>query len=138
MAFWGRRGLWHLKFCPQYGAMNPLVITGIMAMTVLVSVLMISFSDGQIRYSQTAQKVSSMQAERVREDVSVSLQDDGRLLLENTGSVPVRIVEIRVLDGDGQMVSRQRTDVPVSPAGSDTAGLDPDTAEALLNGTGRG
>jgi len=109
-----------------------------MAMTVLVSVLMISFSDGQIRYSQTAQKVSSMQAERVREDVSVSLQDDGRLLLENTGSVPVRIVEIRVLDGNGQMVSRQRTDVPVSPAGADTAGLDPDTAEALLNVTGRG
>jgi len=118
--------------------MNPLVITGIMAMTVLVSVLMISFSDGQIRYSQTAQKVSNMQAERVREDVSVSLQDDGLLLLENTGSVPVRIVEIRVLDGDGQVVSRQKADVPVSPAGSDMARLDPDTAEALLNGTGQG
>ena len=102
--------------------MNPIVIAGIMAMAVLSSAMMISFSDGQVRHSNTAEQVSNMQAERVQERLLVTSRD-GQLLLENTGSVTVHVKEIRVLDGDGQIISRQKADVAVPAAHTGTVRL---------------
>ena len=89
--------------------MNPLVITGILAVVIASAYLMISFSTEQVRYSGVIEQTSTMQTERLREEAVLSIQD-GQLLLENTGSVPIQIREIRLLDNDGRIILRQETD----------------------------
>lgn len=103
--------------------MNPLVITGILAVSIASFAMMVSFSDGQIQYSNVSERVADINAQRVREDMSPSLSG-GQLYLENTGSVPILVKEIRVLDDSGHIVSRQKTDVAISTAQTGTIPLD--------------
>ena len=115
--------------------MNPLVITGILAVTVASFAMMVSFSDEQMRHSDMSERMAEMNAQRVREDVSAVLAGE-QLSLENTGPVPVLIKEIRVLDGSGHIVSRQKTDVAVSTAQTGTIQLDGNMSRAIRSMSG--
>ena len=117
-----------IKCGPGIESVNPIVIAGIMAMAVLSSAMMISFSDGQVRHSHTAEQVSNLQAERVQERMSVTSRD-GQVIFENTGSVTVHVKEIRMLDGDGQIISRQKADVAVPAAHTGAVRLSGQTQE---------
>lgn len=95
--------------------MNPLVITGILAVTIASVATMLSFSNEQIRYSDTTEQISAIQAERLQENVQVGT-GDGTLQLKNAGPIPVTIKEIRLLDDDGQIILRQSVDQQISAA----------------------
>ena len=97
-------------------------------MALASSAMMVTFSDRQLDYSNTSETLSTMQVQRVQEEVLVTVQDDGYLELTNAGSVPIRIVEVRVLDDDGNIVSTQKTSVSISSSDSDQIQLALDDA----------
>ena len=95
--------------------MNPLVIVGVVTVSLLAAGMIVSFSGDQLRYSQTAERIAEMQSERTREELRATYEG-GRISLENPGSMPVHIVEIRVLDDDGRITYREKADGTVAPA----------------------
>ena len=95
--------------------MNPLVIVGVVTVSLLAAGMIVSFSGDQLRYSQTAERIAGMQSERTREELDATYED-GRITLDNPGSVPVRIVEIRILDDDGHITHQKKIDDTVAPA----------------------
>ncbi len=109
-------------------AMNPLVIVGVVTVSLLAAGMIVSFSGDQLRYSQTAERIAEMQSERTREELDATY-GDGRITLENPGSVPVHIVEIRILDDDGHMIHREKADSTIAPA----RGLEVPLDAGLLN-----
>ncbi len=109
--------------------MNPLVIVGVLAMTITAAAMMLSFSDDQVEYSHVTEQISSIQSERVREEVTVARDGEG-IQIRNTGSIPVQIKEIRLLDAEGNIVMRQKADVRVLAAQSYVIDA-PDIADAL-------
>ena len=111
--------------------MNPLVITGILAVTVSSVALLISFSNEQVRYSGVIEQTSSMQVERLQEDVIVGMRE-GQLVLKNTGPASVRIMEVRLIDGEGDVIQRQKTDYTILAAQTvSVAGLDPQFLDSI-------
>jgi len=112
--------------------MNPLVITGTVAIAVLASAMLATYSDLQLEHSHTSQQVSNIQAQRLQEDVSVEIRDD-RIILENKGPVPVRIMEIRIIDDDGHVVAQQKSDLRVAVAAQETQGIGPEISTAFEN-----
>lgn len=112
--------------------MNPIVIVGILAVTISAAAMMISFSSQQVRYSDDVSRISDMQAQRLAEEVSVRMGPDGVLHVENTGSVPIRIKEIRVLDDSGRITSRHVTDEAVPARHTGSMATSPEIDEAML------
>ena len=118
-----------LKSCRTLYGMNPLVITGILAVVLVSSAMMVSFSGKQLEYSNTSEELSSMQVQRVQEELQVTVHNDGQLKLANTGPVPVRVVEVRMLDNDGNIVTRQKTDITISSSDEDLIRLNLNDAQ---------
>ena len=108
-----------------WNVMNPIVIIGIMAMTVSAGIMMISFSNDQIRYSELSGQISEMQQQRISEEIAVTASGDGLLEIKNTGHLPVQIKEIRVLNEQGHVIFRQKTDSTVLASNTITLDADP-------------
>ena len=118
--------------------MNPLVITGILAVTVASVALLISFSNEQVRYSGVIERTSTMQVERLQEDVTVGIRD-GQLVLKNTGPVHVQIMEVRLIDEEGNVVMRQKVNHTILAAQSaDVSSLDPQFIRSIRAADVRG
>ena len=105
--------------------MNPIVITGMLAMTVSAAVMMISFSNDQIRYSESTQKISEIQTQRISEEMILTTTDSGQIEVKNTGTVPVQIREVRIIDDQGHVTFRQKADQTIFA--TRTAMLDADS-----------
>lgn len=111
--------------------MNPIVITGMLAMAVFSVALMITLSNEQVRYSHTVEAASEAQSQRLREEMAAVLAGS-QVLVENTGPVRITVKEIRVLDSDGYVVHAQKADSDIA-VGQDghAIELDPGTVQAI-------
>ena len=116
--------------------MNPIVIIGIMAMTVSAGIMMISFSNDQIRYSELSGQISEMQQQRISEEIAVAASDDGLLEIKNTGHLSVQIKEIRVLNEQGHVIFRQKTDSTVLASNTITLDADPAIERVIVTANG--
>ncbi len=117
--------------------MNPIVILGVLAVAVASISMMISFSDEQVRYSDTTQRTAEMQAQRLQEQAAVTIQD-GELRLKNMGSVPIHIREIRILDDSGFVIHTQKAETTILSSQTHTIPADPRVADAIAQITSRG
>lgn len=104
--------------------MNPIVITGMLAVAVASVAVMAELSGEQARHAAAAERMAGMHSERIREEASLSVRD-GRLVVENSGTVGIRILEVRTVDDRGLIESRHPVDVAVAPAGEADLGPAP-------------
>lgn len=111
--------------------MNPLVIIGILAITISSVALMLSFSQDQIEYSQTTERVSSIQAQRLQEKITISSDlsslesDSHQLTIKNVGTIPIEIKEIRIInDTTGDVVTQYKISKRILASQSDTLDVD--------------
>lgn len=95
--------------------MNPILITGALAVAAASAGMLASFSADHAEYSRSVERASAMQSERLREQILVE-ESGGKISVVNTGAVPVTVLEVRTVDGDGRVTSQERVRVPV-PAG---------------------
>lgn len=95
--------------------MNPILITGALAVAAASAGMLVSFSADHAEYSSSVERASAMQSERLREQVLVE-RSGGKVSVMNTGTVPVTILEVRVVDEDGRVTLQEPVRVRV-PAG---------------------
>lgn len=110
---------------------NPLIITGILTMAIAVTAMMLSFSTQQVQYSKTVEQASTLQAQRLAEDLEATMNGK-QIQIKNTGSNSIQIKEIRILDDTGRVIITQKVDDKILSAQSSMAGLNPDL-EAILD-----
>ena len=95
--------------------MNPILITGALAVAAASAGMLVSFSADHAEYFRSVERASAMQSERLREQVLVE-QSGGKVSVTNTGTVPVTILEVRTVDEDGRVTLQESVRVRV-PAG---------------------
>ena len=95
--------------------MNPILVTGSLAVAAASAGMLVSFSADQAEYSRSLETASSMQSERLREQLSVE-RGPGGVSVRNTGTVPVTILEVR------DRGRRGAGDLPGSGPPEDTGG----------------
>ncbi len=110
--------------------MNPIVILGVLAVAVASISMMISFSDEQVRYSDTMQRTVEMQAQRLQEQAAVTIQD-GQLWLKNTGPVPIHVREVRILDDSGSVIHTQKAETTILSSQTQAIPADLRVADAI-------
>ena len=96
--------------------MNPMLVTGVLAVAVASAAMLASFSADHAEYSRSVERASAMQSERLREQVLVERGPGGQVSVSNTGTVPVTVLEVRTVGGDGQVGAREQVRVRI-PAG---------------------
>ena len=112
--------------------MNPIVIVGILALAILTAIMMVSFSNDQVRQMHTTEKVSTIQVERLREEVSATTAKKGdHIQINNTGSIPIRLKEIRILDDNGHITYREKIDQHITASQSITLNTSPEIKEII-------
>ena len=95
--------------------MNPILVTGSLAVAAASAGMLVSFSADQAEYSRSLETASSMQSERLREQLSVERGPSG-VSVRNTGTVPVTILEVRTVGDGGQVTSQDQVRLRI-PAG---------------------
>ena len=100
--------------------MNPILVTGSLAVAAAAAGMLVSFSADHAEYSRSVELASAMQSERVREQLSVERGPGGEVSVRNTGAVPVTILEVRTVGPGGQVTSQEQVRLRV-PAGQSAA-----------------
>lgn len=99
-------------------------------MTVASFALMTTFSNEQVRYSQVAEETSNLQVQRLLEKLSVTIQD-GQVHMKNTGSIPVQVKEIRILNNDGDVILQEKAEQTIHVSQTGTIQSSPRIERAL-------
>ena len=99
---------------------NPILVTGSLAVAASAAGMLVSFSADHAEYSRSVELASAAQSERIREQLSVERGPDGEVRVRNTGAVPVTILEVRTVGAGGQVTSQEQVRLRV-PAGQSAA-----------------
>lgn len=105
--------------------MNPILVTGALAVAAASAGMLVSFSADHAQYSASVERASSMQSDRLREQVEVERGPGGEVRVRNTGAVPVKILEVRTIDADGRVSWSAPAEVYIPAGGSAAAGAIP-------------
>lgn len=97
--------------------MNPILVAGALAVAAASAAMMVSFSAEQAEQWRWAERASQMQSERLREQVLVEGGPES-VLVRNTGTVPVTILEVRTVEPDGRVSAQKSARVTVAPGQS--------------------
>ena len=98
--------------------MNPILVTGSLAVAAAAAGMLVSFSADHAEYSRSVELASAAQSERLREQLSVERGPGGEVSVRNTGAVPVTILEVRTVGGGGQVTSQEQVRLRVPPGQS--------------------
>ena len=98
--------------------MNPILITGALAVAAASAGMMASFSADHAEYARAVERASAMQSDRLREQLSVEAGPDGGVSVFNSGTVPVTILEVRSIGPDGRVAWSEPVSVRVGPGRS--------------------
>ena len=91
-------------------------IEGIFLVVLSVSIIvgMSVMMTSQYEIMDTFNIITQSQRESGQEDVDLNINKDGKVYIKNKSPTPVKIVEMRILDDDGNLVRTCNVDVSFS------------------------
>lgn len=93
---------------------SPFVAAGIAFLGIIVMAAILSTSANQMQFSVAASESASIQNDKVKETIEVTLTKDGELEIKNDWTKTSKIKEIRVLDDYGNVVLREPLDAEIN------------------------
>jgi len=108
---------------------SPFVAAGVAFLGIVVIAAILSASADQMQFSVAASESASIQNDKVKETIEVTLTRDGELEIKNDWAKTSRIKEIRVVDDSGKVVLRQPLDAEINSFS--VSSLDPQIASAI-------
>ena len=86
----------------------------VVAIAVVIIAGMLSVSSTQYEIIDTFSSLSRVQLETLQEDVDLNIDSSGQIYIKNKSPTPVRIVEMRVLNDNGELVALCKVDMSFS------------------------
>lgn len=92
---------------------SPFVAVGIALLGIIVIAAILSASANQMQLSVTTADSIAIQNDKVKENIKATITGDGNLEIKNDWGKTTRIKEVRVVDGNGNVVLRKALDAEI-------------------------